>query len=97
MHGAQSGHYTASDGESNLLSSDYGYITHIMVKTNGSNDAEAIVYDGGKSSGKEVAAVKVVAADLYDGIAFSHPVRVGKNSTVEVTGTGGEAYVGVAQ
>ncbi len=65
----------------------------ILVITNGSADATAVVYDNASAaSGIELAKCKVLAAENYGGVFLPWPIRARQGVYVDITGNGA-AYI----
>lgn len=66
-----------------------GYLTGCLIVTNGTNDADIIVYDNATTaSGTILWQGKVAGASNFGGATWEIPVRYNNGIYVNVTGTG---------
>ncbi len=84
--------YSISSGE--ILLADegtvftgWGYLASILILTDGTNDATAIIYDNTAASGKKLWEGKVKGADNYGGRNWVKPVEFLIGMYVDLTGT----------
>ena len=68
-------------------------LNSIQVSTDGVNNATCTVFDNTAASGKVLAILTVLGANLNGGRSFDNALRAENGLTVVVAGTGATAYI----
>lgn len=71
-----------------LIRTGSGYLSGILIITNGSNDASVVVYDNTSASGTKLFQGTVSAASNFGGATWEIPIRFQTGLYIDVTGTG---------
>ena len=69
------------------------FLVGVIILTDGSNDATAILYDNTASSGTKIWEAKIVSSDQYGGGMLPYPIYCETGIRVDLTGTGASAIV----
>lgn len=68
-------------------------LTAVLIITDGTNDATAIIYDNTSAAGKKIFEATVVGSANYGGRNFPFPVAARTGLYLELTGTGASAII----
>lgn len=89
---ADSEEITAAGGEEVILN-ERGYIWGLLVYTDGTNAADASIYDGASGGGNRKLRVTCAGANRFAGVVLEKPIAVTSNISALITGTGASAMV----
>lgn len=84
---------TGEKTESALIKTGFGVLTSILVITDGTNAATAMLWDNTAGSGKKLGEWTVPGASQYGGRNWIFPPKFGVGLYLTLSGTGASAIV----
>lgn len=78
---------------SQVLLQQKGFVSNLLVRTDGSNAATITFYDGLDDRGRIIADISVSGASLFGGMGWENPLICENGLYVGVSGTGAYCYV----
>ena len=81
-----------ASGSTTTVASGRAFLNSLQVTTDGTNAGTVTVYDNTAGSGKVIAVLTVVGANLYGGFTVAFGIRCDIGLTFVVSGTGATAY-----
>ena len=78
---------------SQVLLQQKGFVSNLLIRTDGSNAATITFYDGLNDRGRIICDVAVAGASLFGGMGWEHPLICENGLYVGVSGTGASCYV----
>lgn len=88
---------TGKISSSSAVISGPGFLTDVIVRTDGSNAATVTLYDGTNTSGTEIFSTVVDGANYTGGWIFNFPLQFKTGIYVTISGTGAYCYIGYAR